>query len=110
MPATRQSGRTCQSCVPEIACQAEATHQCTSASGAFSDTLYTPPVVNTPKVIDRGLDSLSRNLRYLLVDTKQVNLTESEDIAEEDMETSLIVVDEADRLKMTGLEHNERPL
>ena|SRR2546421_3335352 len=67
--------------------------------------LYTPPVVNTPRIIDRELDGLSGNLRYLLVDTMQVNLMESEDIAEEDMLTSLIIVDESDRLKITGLEH-----
>lgn len=67
--------------------------------------LYTPPVVNTPRIIDRGLDGLLGNLRYLLVDTMQVNLMESEDITEEDMRTSLILVDEADRIKMTALEH-----
>ena len=66
---------------------------------------YTPPVVHTPKMIDRELDGLSMHLRYLLADTKQVNLMESEDIDEADMVTSLIIVDEADRLKMTGLEH-----
>ncbi len=67
--------------------------------------LYTPSVVNTPRIIDRELGGLSGNLRYLLVDTKQVNLLESEDIAEEDILKSLIIVDESDRLKMTGLEH-----
>jgi DNA transposition AAA+ family ATPase len=67
--------------------------------------LYTPSVVNTPRSITRELDTLSLGLRHLLVDTKQINLTESEDIDEEDLVTSLIIVDEADRLKMAGLEH-----
>ncbi len=35
----------------------------------------------------------------------QVYSVEPEDIAENEMRPSLILVDEADRLKMTGVEH-----
>src|SRR5450755_1993632 len=49
--------------------------------------LYTPTVVNTPRSIDKELDNLSGLLRYILVDTMQVHLMESEDIAEEDLLT-----------------------
>ena len=66
---------------------------------------YTPPVVNTPRIIDRALHGLHSNLGYLLEDTMKVHHSEAEHVTHEDAPANLVIVDESDRLKMTGLEH-----
>jgi DNA transposition AAA+ family ATPase len=69
---------------------------------------YTPPVANTP----RGIEHTVRDLRYKLTDVVEEALREPHESEEnEDVEswepsdrTELLIVDEADRLKMAGLE------
>jgi DNA transposition AAA+ family ATPase len=69
---------------------------------------YTPPVANTP----RGIAQMVRELRYKLTDVVEEALRhphaseEHEDVEgwEPSDRTELLIVDEADRLKMAGLE------
>jgi DNA transposition AAA+ family ATPase len=66
---------------------------------------YTPPVANTP----RGIEHAVRELRYKLTDVVEEALRHlhvSEDVEgwEPSDRTELLIVDEADRLKMAGLE------
>jgi DNA transposition AAA+ family ATPase len=69
---------------------------------------YTPPVANTP----RGIAHTVRELRYKLTDVveealRQLHASEENENVEEGEPadgTELLIVDEADRLKMAGLE------
>lgn len=67
--------------------------------------LYTPPVVNTPRIIDKALSTLNTNLRYLQVNVIEKNNGNIDQVPESGQAISLIIVDESDRLKMAGLEH-----
>jgi DNA transposition AAA+ family ATPase len=67
--------------------------------------LYTPAVTSTPRTIEREITELRRRLRYVVEDIAHVHQlmgdAASSDIATKD----LVMIDEADRLKMVGLEH-----
>lgn len=67
--------------------------------------LYTPPVVNTPQVVGGGISALCSGLNYLLVDAMQVQEIDLDTVPDADVVANLIIVDEADRLKMSSLEH-----
>jgi DNA transposition AAA+ family ATPase len=67
--------------------------------------LYTPPVVNTPRATEKVLGELMRRLHYIVNDVVHVHQIASPSTDFSEAKTDLIIVDEADRLKMIGLEH-----
>lgn len=64
---------------------------------------YTPPVANSPRQIERHISVLSSHVRRLIYTLVE---TQSEEVTSINLDDypDLIVVDEADRLKLTGLE------
>src|SRR5713226_899190 len=67
--------------------------------------LYTPPVVNTPRAIDKELERLDHMLCTLVEEAILVHQAEPSQMRTADPLPNLVIVDEADRLKMTSLEH-----
>ena len=67
--------------------------------------LYTPPVVNTPQAIDKDLERLDHMLRTLVEEAIQVHQVEQFQARNAEITPNLVIIDESDRLKMTGLEH-----
>ena len=67
--------------------------------------LYTPPVVNTPQAIDKDLERLDHVLRTLVEEALQVHQAEQPQARNAEITPDLMIIDESDRLKMTGLEH-----
>lgn len=67
---------------------------------------YTPSVANSPRMVNRELHTLRRQLSCLVA---QAGVTQPQTIDFNPFDapdcTELILVDEADRLKMAGLEH-----
>jgi DNA transposition AAA+ family ATPase len=61
---------------------------------ACQTLLYTPSVVNTPRIIEKELFTLPRSLNHLQIKA-----------GEKPQRISLMIIDEADRVKMTSLEH-----
>jgi DNA transposition AAA+ family ATPase len=70
---------------------------------AARTVLYTPTVVNTPGQIARDVHGLRHSLSMLVRETVRPSVRASEWLELPDC-TELIIVDEADRLKMAGLE------
>jgi hypothetical protein len=73
-----------------------------SAVGECRTLFYTPPVVNSPARIASELERL-RNLLNWVLSVAQVEPGHVPEAATND-QTELVVIDEADRLKMAGLE------
>jgi DNA transposition AAA+ family ATPase len=67
--------------------------------------LYTPPVINTPRAIDKELERLQHMLCTLVEEAILVHQAEPSQMRTADPLPNLVIVDEADRLKMTSLEH-----
>lgn len=84
-------------------------------AAAAATVCYTPTVANTPRMIDRELTSLSGRLTFLIEDT-QVRARQDGDLEQDEDATladarygevqhvELVIVDEADRLRMASLE------
>jgi DNA transposition AAA+ family ATPase len=76
--------------------------------------VYTPTVANTPRSVDKELKWLSSRLNYLIADTLEgLTEEEQEDLYEKgewqppkysEEYVELVIVDEADRLRMASLE------
>ncbi len=73
-----------------------------SAVGECRTLFYTPPVVNSPARIASELERL-RNLLNWVLGVAQTEPAHAPAVAPTD-QTELVVIDEADRLKMAGLE------
>jgi len=62
--------------------------------------IYTPPVSNTPRIIQQAVENLRDTLQHI-----QFHVFQQEGMNDQDdLEPELVIVDEADRLKLPGLE------
>jgi DNA transposition AAA+ family ATPase len=77
--------------------------------------IYTPAVANTPRMVDKDLVGISSRLNYVISDTLTgLSVQEQDELYEkgtwqpprynEVQHVELVIVDEADRLRMAGLE------
>lgn len=68
---------------------------------------YTPPVANTPRRIEQEVECLQRRLTHVVIQMRfrlqELNVQASADAHQ--FKVELLIVDEADRLKTTSLEH-----
>lgn len=67
--------------------------------------LYTPAVTYTARGMERDIAELRRRLHYVVKDVTHVHQLMETDISPVIPSKDLIMIDEADRLKMVGLEH-----
>lgn len=67
--------------------------------------LYTPPVTYTARAMEREIAELRRRLHYVVEDVKHVHQLMGTDASPDIPSKDLVMIDEADRLKVVGLEH-----
>lgn len=75
-----------------------------SGATEYHSVLYTPPVVNNAGTVGNGVAQLRVALRYLVADARRVQQGKEGAVLDPPDCTDLILVDEADRLGMHGLE------
>lgn len=71
---------------------------------ACQTLLYTPSVVNTPKIIEKELRVLNANLKYLQANAIAKHHEQDNELSMSARGANLIIIDESERLKMAGLE------
>jgi DNA transposition AAA+ family ATPase len=67
--------------------------------------MYTPSVTYTPRAMEREIAELRRRLHYVVEDVTHVHQLMGDAAPGNIPSKDLVMIDEADRLKMVGLEH-----